>query len=234
MDAGAGWIGGGPQNHSKWVRLPPASLPDDPPSNEPLCARLAAPGSPPRAPLLCPSRLEAPSIFPCRSRKGGSRSLVAAGPTASDCEENPGVATLKGGTSVGTRERRMSEREWLACVDPNLMLKALSGRVSDRILRLFAVACCRHIWHLLPDPRSRTAIEVAERYADGLAGERERAAAKAAAAGARGEGALAAYWTVCPNLPGAIGSMCDAAVVAGARNAVLSAQPPTSHQLPAW
>ena len=62
----------------------------------------------------------------------------------------------------------MTEAEWLACTDPLPMLEFLRGQASARKLRLFAAACCRRVWHLVPDPRWRDAVEAAERYADGL------------------------------------------------------------------
>jgi hypothetical protein len=85
----------------------------------------------------------------------------------------------------------MTEAEWMECTDPTAMFKALyttTGepikiifRSSERKLRMFAVACCRRIWHLLPDTWSRQAVEVAERYADALATEEELETAAAAA-----------------------------------------------------
>jgi hypothetical protein len=66
-----------------------------------------------------------------------------------------------------------TQAEWLAGTDPQLLLECIHGRVDDRKLRLFAAACCRRIWGLLPNDRSRRAVRVCERYADGEAGDEE-------------------------------------------------------------
>jgi hypothetical protein len=51
--------------------------------------------------------------------------------------------------------------------------------VSERKLRLLYTACCRRAWPLAPHPGLLGPIEVAERFADGLASEDERARAHA-------------------------------------------------------
>jgi hypothetical protein len=42
-------------------------------------------------------------------------------------------------------------------------------KAGKRKLRLFACACCRAAWSVIPDPRLRSAVEIAERFADGAA-----------------------------------------------------------------
>ncbi len=105
----------------------------------------------------------------------------------------------------------MTEQQWTMGQDPAAMLQALmvgdltgatvtvGGQTSslktfkrhpsatDRKLRLFACACTRQVWHLLSDRRSRRAVEVAERFADGMTTDEELSAADARASQVLGE-----------------------------------------------
>ncbi len=63
----------------------------------------------------------------------------------------------------------MTEDEWFACADPELVLRQVEEQTSERKLRLMACAFCRRIWHLLPDDISRGTIELCECVVDGLA-----------------------------------------------------------------
>ena len=58
-------------------------------------------------------------------------------------------------------------------------LRAVEG--CDREIRLYAVWCARHVEHLMTDPRSLAALDVAERYAKGMATDEELRAARDAA-----------------------------------------------------
>ncbi len=70
----------------------------------------------------------------------------------------------------------MTEAEWLSGGDPEPMVRSLPADHYQRELRLFAAACVRRVWHLLP-PGCQAAIEASERFAIGQVGEEELAAA---------------------------------------------------------
>jgi hypothetical protein len=84
----------------------------------------------------------------------------------------------------------MTEEHWRNCNDPVPLLGFLfslraegSFPVSDRKLRLFAVACCRRIGYTLMADRLWRVIHVVESAADGLAGAQELHQAAAAVSG---------------------------------------------------
>jgi hypothetical protein len=108
------------------------------------------------------------------------------------------------------KSKAMTEAEWLSSTDPIVMLAELqrNARASDRKLRLFGVACSRRVWPWL-DALGRAAVEVAEGYADGLAGPEELRAARLACT----SGGDSAVWY----------AAASNAMIA-ARNAALSAQ----------
>jgi hypothetical protein len=64
----------------------------------------------------------------------------------------------------------------------------------QREMRLYAVWCARQVQHLMTDPRSLAALDVAERYANGEATDAELAAARDAASAAAWEAAREAAW----------------------------------------
>jgi hypothetical protein len=70
-------------------------------------------------------------------------------------------------------------------------LRAVPG--CDREARLYAVWCARQVQHLMTDPRSIAALDVAERHANGEATDAELAAARDAAWAACAAAADAAW-----------------------------------------
>jgi hypothetical protein len=56
---------------------------------------------------------------------------------------------------------------WIASVDPYVLYSYVAHRLSQRQLRLFAVACCRRIVAFISDSKSHQALSVAESVADG-------------------------------------------------------------------
>jgi hypothetical protein len=72
-------------------------------------------------------------------------------------------------------------------------LRAVEG--CDREIRLFSVWCARRVQHLMDDPRSVAALDVAERFARGEATKKQLASARTAARPVAGSAAQAAVWT---------------------------------------
>jgi hypothetical protein len=64
----------------------------------------------------------------------------------------------------------MTEAQWRADgTKMKALLAYVRPRASDHKRGLFAAACCRQVWHLLKDQRSRAALQVVEHFAEGSA-----------------------------------------------------------------
>ena len=111
-------------------------------------------------------------------------------------------------------------------------LRAVDGHARE--MRLYAVWCARQVQSLLEDPRSLTALDVAERHANGAASSGELAASRAAAyavqaaawaADAAGYAAgYAAAWAADAAAANAAWAAADAAGYAGASRATQAAE----------
>src|SRR4051812_40142706 len=73
----------------------------------------------------------------------------------------------------------MTEEEWITSTDPEAMRIFLAKRAivrrrrGARRLRLAGCACCRRVWGLMSDERSRRAVEASEQFADQVLPESE-------------------------------------------------------------
>jgi hypothetical protein len=94
------------------------------------------------------------------------------------------------------------------------MLELLRGKTSDRKLRLFAVACCHRIAHLMKHTRSLEAVDAAEQYADGLITRGELAAAHSA---------VRSWWETEAAAAWAAGPVAEAGAAQAAQAAALAA-----------
>src|SRR3972149_4140819 len=111
---------------------------------------------------------------PCK--KGWAKLLASLGKTSVD-DEPLSIITILESNGLG---------------DALWCLQCVQGH--DREIRLYAVWCARQVQHLMTDPRSVAALDVAERFAIGEATDDELAAAWEAAGAAARAAAGAAAW----------------------------------------
>jgi hypothetical protein len=106
--------------------------------------------------------------FPCFSKSGQQWSFL-------DWYEDWLDCCLVPGAIVGS----MTEEVWQQGDKAETMLGFAGDRVSERKRRLVCTACCRHLWHLLPETARQTLL-VVERFADGHANSEDLATAREA------------------------------------------------------
>jgi hypothetical protein len=90
----------------------------------------------------------------------------------------------------------MTELKWLDCSNPGMMLdylEHLGHHPQGRMRRLLVTACLRRVWDWLIETRSRQAVQIAERFADGFATEAELQRAR--------EAVLQLFSELCESLP---------------------------------
>ena len=107
---------------------------------------------------------------------GWQKLLVHLGKTEADDEPLPYATIL--------HSNGLSDALWCCRAEPQ----------HDHKWRLFVVWCARQMRHLMTDPRSIVALDIAERFANGKASKQELAAAWAAAYAAARAAAHAAAW----------------------------------------
>ncbi len=69
---------------------------------------------------------------------------------------------------AGGRGSGVTEWGWLNSDSPESMLTEIRSVATDRELRLFAIACARRLWELLPNGRVRQIVELAEQCVEGI------------------------------------------------------------------
>jgi hypothetical protein len=135
-----------------------------------------------------------------------------------------------GGRTWATANCSTMQEAWEKAPYPSwvIWIATRQGVLTDRELRLFAVWCARQMQHLLTDPRSINAIDVAERYANGEATDEELAAAWTAVLAAEGAAdraaANAAAWAAARGAAWAAEGAASATARAAARGADSAAQ----------
>jgi hypothetical protein len=79
-----------------------------------------------------------------------------------------GLARDYAARDAHTEETLVTEAEWLAATDPQPMLELLyrKGNITERKLRLFAAACCRHARPADHDADRLRLLEAIESFAD--------------------------------------------------------------------